>query len=145
MVAADEFAEWAEVHGNLYGTSVKMLNEYRSDGRHLILDIDWQGARKLKERYPDAVYIFIMPPSIEELRRRLNTRNSDAPDVIQRRLLVAADEMRESSWYDYIIVNDSFSAALEKLKAVIIAEQCRTTKVRGSVSGIFGGAISDEW
>jgi guanylate kinase len=138
MVAAGEFAEWAEVHGNLYGTSLKFLEEYRDSGLDLILDIDCQGARQLKERYRGAVYIFVLPPSFQELRRRLDNRSSDAQDVIERRIESAAAEIKESHWYDYIIINDVFSKAAEELKSVVIAEQCRTTRVLEDVPGMFG-------
>lgn len=137
MIDADEFAEWAEVHGNCYGTSIRTLEENRAAGVDLILDIDIQGARQLQERYAGGVYIFILPPSFEELRRRLNRRSSDSDEVISRRINAAAGEIRESRWYDYIIVNDQFSRAVEELKSVIIAEQCRTARVLDAVSGIF--------
>jgi guanylate kinase len=137
MVDADEFAEWAEVHGNCYGTSIRILEENRAAGVDLILDIDIQGARQLQERYSGGVYIFILPPSFEELRRRLNGRSSDSDEVISRRIDAAAGEIRESRWYDYIIVNDQFSRAVEELKSVIIAEQCRTARVLDAVSEVF--------
>ncbi|MRR05902.1 MAG: guanylate kinase [Deltaproteobacteria bacterium] len=137
MSAAGEFAEWAEVHGNLYGTAVRTLEEYRSQGIHVILDIDCQGARQLKSSYRDAVYIFILPPSFEELRKRLEGRNTDSPDVIERRMRVGTEEVKESSWYDYLVVNDDFPRALEQLKSIIIAEQCRTDRVVKTVSGTF--------
>lgn len=137
MVENGEFAEWAEVHGNLYGTAVKTLEEIRAQGIHVLLDIDCQGARQLKQLYGDAVYLFILPPDFPELRRRLEGRKSDSPEVIEQRLRVAADEVRESSWYDYLIVNDNFSQALERLKSVVIAEQCRTKRISEAVSGFF--------
>lgn len=137
MVAAGEFAEWAEVHGNLYGTAIKTLEEHRRKGIDIILDIDCQGARQLKERYHGGVFIFILPPSFHELRRRLDCRNSDSVDVIERRIRCAAVEIRESRWYDYIIVNDIFSKAVEELKAVLIAEQCRTFRVLEAVAEKF--------
>ncbi len=137
MVAAGEFAEWAKVHGNFYGTAAATLDECRAKGIHVILDIDCQGARQMKSRYADAVYIFILPPDFEELRRRLEGRNSDYAEVIERRMRVAMDEVKESHWYDYLVVNDDFSRALEKLKSIIIAEQCRTGKVLPSVARIF--------
>jgi guanylate kinase len=137
MVESGEFAEWAEVHGNLYGTAVKTLQECRSRGINVILDIDCQGARQLKSVYSDAVYLFILPPDFPELRRRLEGRKSDSPEVIEQRLRVAIDEVRESSWYDYIILNDDFSQAVEKLKSVVIAEQCRTMRASAIVTGFF--------
>ena len=137
MVSAGEFAEWAEVHGNLYGTSLSILNESRSKGIDLILDIDCQGAQQLKERFDGGVYIFILPPSIAELRRRLDGRSSDTEEVIERRIKNAAAEMKESRWYDYIIVNDRFSEAVQQLKSVLIAEQCRTFRVIQGISSNF--------
>lgn len=137
MVEAGEFAEWAEVHGNLYGTAIKTLEEYRSNGIDVILDIDCQGARQLKERYHGGVFIFILPPSFMELRRRLDNRNSDSVAVIERRIECAAAEIKESRWYDYIIVNDVFSKAVEELKSVLIAERCRTGRVLEAVAEMF--------
>lgn len=137
MVAAEEFAEWAEVHGNYYGTALKTLEEYRKCGIDVILDIDCQGAYQLKKRYLGAVYLFVLPPSFQELRRRLDCRSSDAPEVIERRIEAAADEIKESRWYDYIIVNDVFSKAVEELKSVLIAEQCKTHRVLEGVSQLF--------
>lgn len=137
MVAEGGFAEWAQVHGNFYGTAVRTLDENRSLGFNVILDIDCQGARQLKSRYGDAVYIFILPPDFDELRRRLEGRRSDSAEVIERRLRVAMDEVKESAWYDYLVVNDDFPRALDKLKSIIIAEQCRTERVMPSVSTVF--------
>ena len=137
MAAAGEFAEWAEVHGNLYGTSLATLKESRSQGIDLILDIDCQGARQLKQRFEGGVYIFVLPPSIAELRRRLDNRSSDSPEVIERRINNAAGEIKEARWYDYIIVNDTFSVAVEQLKSVLIAEQCRALRLIQGLSGIF--------
>jgi guanylate kinase len=137
MAESGEFAEWAEVHGNLYGTAVRTLEELCSQGINVILDIDCQGARQLKSLYGDAVYLFILPPDFAELRRRLEGRKTDSQEVIEQRLRVAMDEVRESTWYDYIIVNDDFSQAVEKLKSVVIAEQCRTKRATRTVSGFF--------
>ena len=134
MVDAGEFAEWAEVHGNRYGTAVRTLEEYRAKGVDVILDIDCQGARQLKERYGEGVFIFILPPSFHELRRRLDMRNSDSDEVKDRRIRGAAEEIKESRWYDYIIIN---SKAVEELKSVLIAERCTTTKVLKEVAEIF--------
>ena len=137
MKSAGEFAECAEVHGNFYGTAIKTLEEYRANGIDVILDIDCQGASQLKERYGEGVFIFILPPSFHELRRRLDLRNSDSADVKERRINNAAEEIRESGWYDYIIVNDVFIKAVEELKSVLIAEQCRTFRVIGKVAEKF--------
>ena len=137
MINACEFAEWAEVHGNLYGTAMKTLYEYRKQGRDVILDIDCQGAHQLKARIKDGVFIFILPPSFHELRRRLDMRNSDSAEVKEIRIRNAADEILESRWYDYIIVNDTFSKAVEELKSVLIAERCRTSLVLAEIGEKF--------
>lgn len=125
MVAEDGFAEWAEVHGNLYGTAIKTLRESCEAGIDLVLDIDCQGAAQLKKQQVAGVNIFILPPSFRELRRRLEGRNTDAPEVIEKRIENAVAEIKESNWYDYIVVNDVFSRAVEDLKSIIEAERCR--------------------
>lgn len=137
MVDAGEFAEWAEVHGNCYGTAIKTLEEFRSQGIDIILDIDCQGAAQLKKTQQGAVYIFILPPNFAELRRRLTTRNLDSAEVIERRIQAASREIAESRWYDYIIVNDDFSSAVEEMKSVLIAEHCRTGRVLHYLSEFF--------
>jgi guanylate kinase len=129
MIGSGEFAEWAEVHGNLYGTSLKTLQQCIEDGIDQILDIDCQGAAQLKEKQVDGVNIFILPPSYQELRVRLEGRGSDSPDVIEKRLVNAEDEIRQAGWYDYIIVNDVFSRAVEDLKSVFVAERHRARYV----------------
>jgi guanylate kinase len=125
MIAAGEFAEWAEVHGNLYGTALNTLQKCRDAGIDLILDIDCQGAAQLKEKQVAGVNIFILPPSFQELRLRLEGRGSDSPDVIEKRLVNAEEEVRQAGWYDYIVVNDVFSRAVEDLKSIVIAERHR--------------------
>jgi guanylate kinase len=137
MVTAGEFAEWAEVHGNYYGTAIKVLEEYRTNGIDVILDIDCQGARQLKAKYAGGVYIFILPPTFDELRRRLDGRDSDSAEVIEQRLRNAVGEMQESRWYDYIIVNDVFSRAVEEMKSVLTAERCRAKRVLDGVAERF--------
>lgn len=137
MVAEDAFAEWAEVHGNLYGTALKTLEEARKNGIDLLLDIDCQGARKLKQKFEGGVYVFILPPSMEELRRRLESRSSDAPEVIERRIKRASDEIREARWYDYIVINDSIQDASEELSAIVLAQSRRTFRMLGQVAKLF--------
>ncbi len=127
MIDEGQFAEWAEVHGELYGTSIKSIREAEREGRDLILDIDWQGAKQIKERIGKGVYIFILPPSMEELERRLRSRGKDSDEVIERRLKNAEEELRHAEWYDYNVMNDDLDEALSCLKAIVIAERCRTT------------------
>ena len=137
MVADDAFAEWAEVHGNKYGTALHTLEEARKNGVDLVLDIDCQGALKLKEQFNGGVYVFIMPPSMAELRRRLEHRTSDTQDVIERRINRAADEIREARWYDYIIINDDFTVACQELAAIVIAYRRKTFRMMEKVGKLF--------
>jgi guanylate kinase len=129
MVEKGAFAEWAEVLGNRYGTALDSIRISRSQGVDLILDIDSQGARQIEERFDGGVYIFILPPSLEALKQRLNARKVDGQEVIQFRMAQAKDEMKQARWYDYIIINDSIDEAAEQLKSIIIAERCRRKRV----------------
>lgn len=137
MVAADAFAEWAEVHGNLYGTALKTLEDARKNGINMVLDIDCQGALKLKEHLEGGVYIFILPPSMGELRRRLESRSSDAQEVIERRIVRAAAEIREARWYDYIIINDRIEQAFEELSAIVLSESRKSFRMLEQVAKLF--------
>ncbi|MBW2590512.1 MAG: guanylate kinase [Deltaproteobacteria bacterium] len=114
-----KWAEWAEVHGNYYGTSAELLDKGLDSGLDIILDIDVQGTIRLLERYPESVTIFIMPPSIEELKRRLELRNTDSDEVIARRLENAKMEMAKKDLYLHVIINDQLPDAIEQLVAVI--------------------------
>jgi guanylate kinase len=123
MIGAGEFLESAEVHGNLYGTSQAAVQGVRESGRDVVLEIDWQGAQQVRRLFPDAVGIFILPPSMAELERRLRARNQDPDDVIRRRLAAAADEVSHLAEFDYVIINNHFEEARRDLAAVVRA--CR--------------------
>jgi guanylate kinase len=127
-VANDEFLEHAEVFGNFYGTHRGILQLAAEQGKDVVLDIDVQGARQLKEKIPDAVSIFILAPSRDELAKRLRARSEDSEEVIERRLAGAASEIEDFALYDYVLVNDDVDQAAEKLQAIVQAER---TKVRG--------------
>ncbi len=129
MVAGGEFVEWAEVHGNCYGTALATLRQAQQQGRDILLDIDVQGAAQLKRQHLPAVFVFIAPPSLDELRRRLAGRATDSEDVIAARLENARGELEQAHWYDYIIINDQLDAAVASFAAVIAAERCRTRLV----------------
>jgi len=137
MAAKGAFAEWAEVHGNCYGTALETLENCRATGRDVLLDIDCQGAAQLKKNWKQGVFIFILPPSFDALRLRLQGRNTDTSEVIDRRVSNARGEIRESVWYDYVVINDNFSVALEHLKAIIVAERCRTIRCLPSLNAIL--------
>ena len=129
MLDRGELAEWATVHGNLYGTRARSLEDALALGRDVLLDIDTQGAAQLRERYPDAVLIFVVAPSMRELEGRLKERKSDAPREIARRLARAVDEIAAWREYDYVIVNRHLDEALRQLACIIEAERCRTSRL----------------
>lgn len=129
MAEACEFLEWAKVHGNFYGTSEKALKAMTGQGVDVLLDIDTQGARQTREKLPDAVLIFILPPSLKTLKERLVGRKSDSPEDIKKRLKRALDEIKEYKIYDYVILNDKLEEALEELKAVVLARRASVSKV----------------
>ena len=137
MIEEGAFAEWAEVHGNRYGTSLKTLESSRRSGHDLLLDIDCQGAAQIRKSFGGGVFIFILPPSFEELERRLLGRNTDAPEVIRRRIENARREIREAPWYDYLVVNDDLHKAASELKGIILAEGCRTARALPAIEGIL--------
>jgi guanylate kinase len=125
-----EFAEWARVHDYYYGTPKRPLVRAVKAGEDIFLDIDVQGARKIKQAYPEAVAVFILPPSIAELKRRLSARGTDGKATIERRLANARGEMSEIIKYDYYVVNRELGAAIKSLSAIVEAERARTVRVR---------------
>jgi guanylate kinase len=122
MVAAGRFLEHATVFGNSYGTSRGALENLLRQGKNVILDIDWQGARAVKQQMPEAVSIFILPPTRAALRERLSRRGQDSPEVIEQRMRAAVSEMSHYKEFDHVVVNDDFDAALADLKAIIRGE-----------------------
>ncbi|WP_432820906.1 guanylate kinase [Trichloromonas sp.] len=138
MIADGAFAEWAEVHGNGYGTAIRTLDDAQAAGYDILLEIDCQGAAQIKNNYRQGVFVFILPPDLAELKRRLESRGTDSAEVIARRIDNAQGEIREAIWYDYLVVNDVFAVALDQFKAIVIAENCRTARILGSVAAEFG-------
>ena len=138
MIADGELLEFAEYVGNYYGTSLKVIREQLDRGVDVLLDIEVQGAAKVRERCPEAVLIFLIPPSIEELSRRLHRRNTDSEEVFQRRLEKARQECRESVNFDYLVVNDTVMDAAGEILSILQAEQCRTQKRIHLAQGITG-------
>jgi guanylate kinase len=136
-LAAGEFLEHAMVFGNYYGTHIGELESAAADGFDLILDIDVQGARQLKEKYPAAVSIFILPPSREVLEQRLRARSQDSEPVIARRLREAAEEIRNYSLYDYVLVNREVEASVETLKSIVKATRSRRDRMEREIRPIL--------
>jgi len=124
-IAEGEFAEWAENYGHYYGTSRKTMEEFRKEGFDLVVDVEPRGAKALKAQYGEGTYVFILPPSIEELKKRLRGRGCESEEIIARRLEKALDEIREVLWYDYVIFNDRLDEAVERLKSIYLAEKSR--------------------
>ena len=125
MRARDGLLEWAEVHGNFYGTPRDWIVNQTQAGHDVLLEIDWQGARQVRARYPEAIGIFILPPSIEALETRLKHRGQDEPNVIARRLLNAGGEIAHAPEFEYVIINQDFSAALADLTTIVTAARLR--------------------
>ena len=123
MADKGDFAEWAEVHGNLYGTALHEIEVARASHRGVVFDIDHQGARQIKAKMPDAVSVFILPPSMVELERRLRSRASDDEPTVQRRLEAARSEIGHYAFFDYLVVNDNLDDAHRKLDAIVVAER----------------------
>ena len=125
MIAANELLEYAEYVNNYYGTSLKAIQQKLESGVDVLLDIEVQGAAKVRARCPDALFIFIIPPSFEELSRRLHRRNTDSEDVIAGRLEKARVELKEIPGYDYLVINDKVSGAVAEIEAILTAAECR--------------------
>lgn len=125
MVERQEFAEWAIVHGNRYGTAVHAVNRALEDGTDYLFDIDWQGGQQIRRQWPtESVLIFILPPTMAELERRLRRRATDSPEAIQRRLAMAKRELEHYGDYDYLVVNDNLDRAHQQLNAIVEAARC---------------------
>lgn len=138
MIRDGELLEYAEYVGNYYGTSLKIIEDYLKQGIDVLLDIEVQGAAKVREKCPEAVLIFIIPPSLEELSRRLRNRNTDSIDVIAQRLEKSRAECRESVKYDYLVVNDNVVSAAQEILAILEAERCRVKKRIHLADSIIG-------
>ncbi|MCI9119788.1 MAG: guanylate kinase [Flavonifractor sp.] len=136
MITRNELLEYAEYVHNYYGTSLRLIQEKLEQGIDVLLDIEVQGAAKVKTRCPEAVLIFIVPPSFEELSRRLHGRATDQEEVIQGRLTKAREEYQEIPNYDYLVVNDKVSEAAAEIIAILTAEDCRTNNRLHLVEGI---------
>lgn len=137
MIARDELLEFAEYVGNYYGTSLKIIRDHLEHGIDVLLDIEVQGAAKVKDKCPEAVFIFVIPPSLDELSRRLHQRGTDSEVVIQDRMKQAQSEYREIANYDYLVVNDNVRSAVNKITAILTGESCRVTKQMHLIEGVL--------
>lgn len=132
-----EFFEWAQVHGNLYGTSRRAIEDRLARGEDVVLEIDWQGALQIKQLFEHAVLIFILPPSWDELRQRLLRRGEDGPEVIERRMANAREEVAQARHFDYVIINALFETALFDLKTVVHSQRLKYAAQRRNRSQVF--------
>ena len=136
MIENNELLEYAQYVGNYYGTSLKVIQDHLAAGVDVLLDIEVQGAAKVRCKCPDAVFIFIIPPSFEELSRRLRGRNTDGEEVIAGRLQKAKEEYREIPYYDFLVVNDKVSSAAAEIIAILTATDCKTKNRLCLVEGV---------
>lgn len=143
MIGNDEFLEHAEVFGNYYGTSREAIEQVLASGVDVFLDIDWQGAQQIRKKMPQARSIFVLPPSKDELDRRLRGRGQDSEEVIAKRMAQAVAEMTHFAEYDYLIVNDDFDLALSDLKTIIRAERLRLSRQKLRHDGLITKLLAD--
>lgn len=136
MIDKDQLLEWAEFCGNYYGTPQFAVEQTIQAGNDVILEIEIQGAMKVKERFPQGVFIFVVPPSLDELSERIHKRGTESEEVIQKRLATAAQELEYVSEYDYVVVNDEVPLAVDKLKSILIAEKCRVKRKPFEFQGV---------
>jgi guanylate kinase len=135
-LARGEFVEWVENYGQLYGTSKKTMDAFLNQGFDLILDIEPRGAKAIRKQYPQGIFIFILPPSLSELKSRLSLRGESA-DIMERRLRSSLDEIREALWYDYIVFNETLEEAVDRFRAVYIAERSRRDRFTDRIEAFF--------
>lgn len=142
MVGQGAFLEHAQVFDNHYGTAESSVRDLLSHGLDVVLEIDWQGARQVRERFPDAVSVFIVPPSIAALRERLQGRGQDSPEIVERRMADARSELSHFAEYDFLVINDDFQAALADLRAIVAAARLRgpvqAARFAGALQGMLG-------
>jgi len=140
MIDNGEFLEYAEVYGNYYGTPKKFVQKQLSDGKDIILEIDIQGALQVKERFDEGVFVFIVPPSMDELKRRIVKRGTENAEKLYKRFQSAYEELNFINRYNYIVVNDTVKSAVQKLEAIVIAEKSRVSRNRDFYLSLQGGS-----
>ncbi|MDR1935547.1 MAG: guanylate kinase [Candidatus Accumulibacter sp.] len=140
-IGRNEFLEWAEVHGNYYGTSKRWIEAEMASDRDVLLEIDWQGARQVRKAFPRAAGIFVMPPSMAVLEARLSGRGTDSAEVIARRIAAARDEMRHAEEFDYVIINDGLQQAVADLQTIVGAARLRHANQRQRYASLFASLL----
>jgi guanylate kinase len=137
MIHNGEFVEWAEVYKDFYGTSFSSLRGQKAQEVDMVLDVDVQGARNLRKHFKDSVLIYVLPPSMEVLERRLRERGTDNEEVIRKRIEKAAEEIKNCVWYDYLIFNADLEKAVEEAKSIVVSERCRRSRQLPKAEGLF--------
>jgi guanylate kinase len=138
MIDEGAFVEWATVYEHLYGTSVEGLRSQTEKGIDVILDIDSQGAKNIRSFFMDSILIYILPPSLEALEKRLRARATDSADVIEGRYKKAVNDLKNCEWYDYLIINDDLAKAVSEVKAVILSSRCRNSRMYPVIKDMLG-------
>jgi guanylate kinase len=138
MIARGDFAEWADVHGNRYGTSRAEIEKARARGGGVLFDIDYQGARQIRSAYPEALAVFVLPPSLEELERRLRQRGSEDEATLARRFAAARVEIANYALFDHLVVNDDLERAYDCVRAIVVAERCRRARQEHAARRLLG-------
>ncbi len=136
-ISAGKFAEWVENYGHLYGTAKDTMDRCLAQGCDLVVDVEPRGARMLREQYPGGVFVFLLPPSLAELERRIEGRGAEDAETIAQRLGKAREEIRQIVWYDYIIVNERKETAADQLRSIYVAEKCRRSRMAASVEAFW--------
>lgn len=144
MVAADDFLEYAKVYGHSYGTSRNWVIERLEKGKDIILEIDWQGARQIRERFPNAISIFILPPSLSALKERLERRKQDSQEVIDQRMAHAKAEIEHCHEFDYLVVNDDFGIALSELRRIIRSQRLRSAVQKHKLAKLLADLLEKQ-
>ena len=144
MIKEDRFLEWANVYGNRYGTSREEVERAKREGVDLLIEIDRQGARQIRAKFPEAVGVFVVPPSLETLRQRLVARGTDNPKEIEKRLAIATDELNDYLLFDYAIINDDFEKATLNLKSIICAERNKVKRQEKKLHKILREALTKQ-
>jgi len=141
MIEQDELLEWAEYVGNYYGTPAQFVHQTLDEGKDVFLEIEVQGAMKVKQKFPEAVFIFLAPPSLSELEKRITGRGTDDVDVIRKRMTVAIDEIKLMEQYDYVVVNDEIDSACQRIMSIIEAEHCKRERIVPQLTTSLNGVI----
>ncbi|MBP1711500.1 MAG: guanylate kinase [Deltaproteobacteria bacterium] len=132
-----EFVEWVENYGHFYGTSVNAINDVLNQGKDLLLDIEPRGAKAIKKQFPDAVFVFVLPPDTDELMKRLEKRGHESQEAIKTRFSQANSELKEVLWYEYSIFNENLETAVQQMISIYRAEKCKTNRLHGKIDRIF--------